>query len=74
MKAFIDTLADVRFSAQELVGELMKEQPDIQETFIALAVYYLAAMSQRTIYHHDVAHIVKWSKQAIKALDEMPPI
>jgi hypothetical protein len=74
MKSLVDVLADVRFSPEDLVGELMREQADIQETFITLAVYYIAAMAQRQVYHHEVAHIVQWSKKAIKALDEIAHI
>jgi hypothetical protein len=69
MKAFIDMLADVRLSGQEVATELMKEQADVQEAFLMLCVYYIAAMSQRRIYSEEVAHIVRWSERAMKALD-----
>lgn len=71
MKAVINFLSDVRTSPQAFATQLMKQEPGVQEIFILLAVTYIAAMANRNVYHEEVAHIVTWSKEAIKSLDRI---
>lgn len=71
MKALMRMLADIRTSPQAVASELMREQPEIQEAFILLAVAYIAAMANRTIYHEEVEHLVLWSKDVMKHLDKI---
>ena len=73
MKAVLNMLADTRVSPQEFAHRLMQEHPSSQEAFIVLFVTYLVNMSKRSIYHEEVGHIVKWSKDVMIALDKEVP-
>ncbi|NDB83955.1 MAG: hypothetical protein EB127_14715 [Alphaproteobacteria bacterium] len=71
MKALMNLLSDVRVSPHEFALNLMREHPAVQETFILIFITYLAAMSNRKLYHEEVEHLVQWSKDAINALDSI---
>lgn len=71
MKAFTNVLADLRTSPEAVASAIMREGPDVQEMFILIFVTYLAAMSNRSIYHEEVEHLILWSREAINALDSI---